>query len=215
MRISDWSSDVCSSDLRIVADTTPVPYPFNSGNELLAQARDNGLTIAQLMMANEKSWRSEDEIKAGLREIWEAMQSCIQRGIRQTGTLPGGLHVSRRAPALYEELSSRPEAAMRDPLTTLDWVNLYALAVNEENAAGGRVVTAPTHGAAGILPSVLPYYDRFITVSNEQGVFYFLLPASAVGIIYTENARTSAAAVGCQREDQRAFGRQGVRMLKD
>src|SRR3546814_20777105 len=117
MRISDWSSDVCSSDLRIVADTTPVPYPFNSGNELLAQARDNGLTIAQLMMANEKSWRSEDEIKAGLREIWEAMQSCIQRGIRQTGTLPGGLHVSRRAPALYEELSSRPEAAMRAPLT--------------------------------------------------------------------------------------------------
>src|SRR5690606_26867053 len=121
---------------RIVADTTPVPYPFGSGDELLAQARDNGLTIAQLMMANEKSWRSEEEVKSGLREILEAMQACIQRGIRQTGTLPGGLHVSRRAPALYEELSSRPEAGMRDPLTTLDWVNLYALAVNEENAAG-------------------------------------------------------------------------------
>src|SRR3546814_10014928 len=144
-------------------------YPFNSGNELLAQARENGLTIAQVRMANEKSWRSEDEIKAGLREIGEAMQSCIQRGIRQTGTLPGGLHVSRRAPALYEELSSRPEAAMRDPLTTLDWVNLYALAVNEENAAGGRVVTAPTNGAAGILPAVLRYYDRFIPGSDEQG----------------------------------------------
>src|SRR5690606_19348761 len=118
---------------RIVADTTPVPYPFHSGDELLARARDNNLTIAQMMMANEQSWRSEDEVKAGLREIWEAMQSCIQRGIRQEGTLPGGLHVSRRAPALYAELSSRPEAAMRDPLTTLDWVNLYALAVNEEN----------------------------------------------------------------------------------
>src|SRR3546814_6298306 len=99
------------------------------------------------------------------------MQSCIQRCLRQTGTLPGGLHVSRRAPALYEELSSRPEAGMRDPLTTLDWVNLYALAVNEENAAGGRVVTAPTNGAAGILPSVLRYYDRFIPGSDEQGAF--------------------------------------------
>ncbi|MFC3716893.1 L-serine ammonia-lyase [Luteimonas soli] len=185
---------------RIVADTTPVPYPFSSGNELLAQARDNGLTIAQLMLENEKSWRSEDEVKAGLREIWEAMQSCIQRGIRQTGTLPGGLHVSRRAPALYEELSSRPEAAMRDPLTTLDWVNLYALAVNEENAAGGRVVTAPTNGAAGILPAVLRYYDRFIPGSNEQGVFDFLLTASAVGILYKENASISGAEVGCQGE---------------
>ena len=185
---------------RIVADTTPVPYPFNSGNELLAQARDNNLTIAQLMMANERSWRSEDEVRAGLREIWEAMQSCIQRGIRQEGTLPGGLHVSRRAPALYAELSSRPEAAMRDPLTTLDWVNLYALAVNEENAAGGRVVTAPTNGAAGILPAVLRYYDRFIPGSNEQGAFDFLLTAAAVGILYKENASISGAEVGCQGE---------------
>ena len=185
---------------RIVADTTPVPYPFGSGDELLARARDNGITIAQLMMANEQSWRSEDEVKAGLREIWEAMQSCIQRGIRETGTLPGGLHVSRRAPALYEELSSRPEAAMRDPLTTLDWVNLYALAVNEENAAGGRVVTAPTNGAAGILPAVLRYYDRFIPGSSEQGVFDFLLTASAVGILYKENASISGAEVGCQGE---------------
>lgn len=146
-----------AADDRIVADETPLPYPFLSGDELLAQCARSGLSIAALMFENEKSWRSEDEIRAGLRELWAAMQSCVERGIRQEGTLPGGLNVSRRAPALYRELSSKPEAAMRDPLTTLDWVNLYALAVNEENAAGGRVVTAPTNGAAGIIPSVLHY----------------------------------------------------------
>jgi L-serine dehydratase len=133
------------------------------------------------------------------------MQSCVQRGIRQTGTLPGGLHVSRRAPALFAELSSKPEAAMRDPLTVLDWVNLYALAVNEENAAGGRVVTAPTNGAAGILPAVLHYYDRFCVDSSkagggEQGIFDFLLTAAAIGILYKENASISGAEVGCQGE---------------
>ncbi len=185
---------------RIVADTTPLPYPFNSGDELLRQAREHDISIAQLMFANEQSWRTPEQIKAGLLELWAAMQSCVQRGIRQTGTLPGGLHVSRRAPALYAELSSKPEAGMRDPLTTLDWVNLYALAVNEENAAGGRVVTAPTNGAAGILPAVLHYYDRFIPNSNEQGIFDFLLTASAVGILYKENASISGAEVGCQGE---------------
>ncbi len=185
---------------RIVADTTPLPYPFSSGDELLAQAQRSGLTIAQLMFENEQAWRSPDEIRAGLRELWSAMQSCVQRGIRQTGTLPGGLHVSRRAPALFAELSSKPEAAMRDPLTVLDWVNLYALAVNEENAAGGRVVTAPTNGAAGILPAVLHYYDRFCPGANEQGLFDFLLTASAIGILYKENASISGAEVGCQGE---------------
>ena len=185
---------------RIVADTTPLPYPFSSGDELLAQAQRSGLTIAQLMFENEQAWRSPDEIRAGLRELWSAMQSCVQRGIRQTGTLPGGLHVSRRAPALFAELSSKPEAAMRDPLTVLDWVNLYALAVNEENAAGGRVVTAPTNGAAGILPAVLHYYDRFCPGATEQGLFDFLLTASAIGILYKENASISGAEVGCQGE---------------
>ncbi|WP_407352458.1 L-serine ammonia-lyase [Luteimonas sp. R10] len=185
---------------RIVADTTRVPYPFSSGDELLQRARDNGITIAQLMFANEQCWRSADEIRDGLRELWAAMQSCVQRGIRQTGTLPGGLHVARRAPALYAELCSRPEAAMRDPLSVLDWVNLYALAVNEENAAGGRVVTAPTNGAAGIIPAVLHYYDRFCPKSDEQGVFDFLLTAAAVGILYKENASISGAEVGCQGE---------------
>ena len=193
------NQDDAASD-RIVADETPLPYPFHSGDELLAQSRDSGLSIAQLMFENEKSWRSEEEIKAGLREIWTAMQSCVARGIRQEGTLPGGLHVTRRAPALFNELSSKPEAAMRDPLTTLDWVNLYALAVNEENAAGGRVVTAPTNGAAGIIPSVLHYYDRFCPGANEQGIFNFLLTAAAIGILYKENASISGAEVGCQGE---------------
>lgn len=190
---------------RIVADTTPLPHPFNSGAELLAECERSGLSIAQLMFENEKAWRSEDEIREGLRELWQAMQGCVARGMRAGGTLPGGLHVVRRAPALHAELAARPEAAMRDPLTVLDWVNLYALAVNEENAAGGRVVTAPTNGAAGILPSVLHYYERFCAsekdaAAREQGIFTFLLTAAAVGILYKENASISGAEVGCQGE---------------
>jgi L-serine dehydratase len=185
---------------RIVADTTPLPYPFNSGAELLAHTEREGLSFAALMFANEHAWRSGTEIRQGLREIWDAMQACVARGIRHEGTLPGGLHVLRRAPSLHAELSARPEAAMRDPLTVLDWVNLYALAVNEENAAGGRVVTAPTNGAAGIIPAVLHYYDRFCPGATEQGVFDFLLTAAAVGILYKENASISGAEVGCQGE---------------
>ena len=185
---------------RIVADETPLPYPFRSGDELLAQCQRSGLSIAAMMFENEKAWRSEDEIRDGLRAIWNAMQSCMARGIREEGALPGGLHVSRRAPALHRELSSKPEAAMRDPLTVLDWVNLYALAVNEENAAGGRVVTAPTNGAAGIMPAVLHYFDRFCPGNSEQRVFDFLLTAAAIGILYKENASISGAEVGCQGE---------------
>lgn len=185
---------------RIVADDTELPYPFHSGEELLRQCRDNGLSIAALMFANEQAWRTDDAIHAGLRELWQAMQACIARGIREKGTLPGGLHVARRAPSLHAELSTKPEAGMRDPLTVLDWVNLYALAVNEENAAGGRVVTAPTNGAAGIIPAVLHYYDRFCPGANERGVFDFLLTAAAIGILYKENASISGAEVGCQGE---------------
>ena len=185
---------------RIVADTTDLPYPFHSGVQLLQQCETHGKTMAQLMFANEHAWRSTEEIQQGLREIWTAMQNCVARGIRNEGTLPGGLHVARRAPSLFADLSIRPEAAMRDPLTVLDWVNLYALAVNEENAAGGRVVTAPTNGAAGIIPAVLHYYDRFCPGANEQGVFDFLLTAAAVGILYKENASISGAEVGCQGE---------------
>ena len=189
-----------AADDRIVPDQTPLPYPFKSGDELLAQCARSALSIAQLMFENEKCWRSEEQIRAGLREIWEAMQACVARGIRSEGVLPGGLKVGRRAPTLHRELSARPEAAMRDPLTTLDWVNLYALAVNEENAAGGRVVTAPTNGAAGIIPAVLHYYDRFCAGASEQGVFDFLLTAAAIGILYKENASISGAEVGCQGE---------------
>ncbi len=189
-----------SADDRIEPDQTPLPYPFKSSDELLAQCARSGLSIAQLMFENEKCWRSEEQIREQLREIWNAMQACVNRGIRSEGTLPGGLKVSRRAPTLHRELSSKPEAAMRDPLTTLDWVNLYALAVNEENAAGGRVVTAPTNGAAGIIPSVLHYYDRFCPNATEQGVFDFLLTAAAIGILYKENASISGAEVGCQGE---------------
>jgi L-serine dehydratase len=185
---------------RIVADTTELRYPFNSGAALLAQCERTGLSIAALMFENEHNWHTDEEIRSGLRELWNAMQACVQRGIRETGTLPGGLHVVRRAPSLHAELSSKPEAGMRDPLTVLDWVNLYALAVNEENAAGGRVVTAPTNGAAGIIPSVLHYYDRFCPGANEQGIFDFMLTASAIGILYKENASISGAEVGCQGE---------------
>ena len=189
-----------AADDRIVPDETPLPYPFKSGDELLAQTARSGLSIAQMMFENEKCWRTEDEIRESLREIWSAMQACVARGIRQEGTLPGGLHVSRRAPALYRELSSKPEAAMRDPLTTLDWVNLYALAVNEENAAGGRVVTAPTNGACGIVPAVLAYYDKYIQSVSPDIYLRYFLTSGAIGILYKMNASISGAEVGCQGE---------------
>ncbi|HRD73701.1 MAG TPA: L-serine ammonia-lyase [Aquimonas sp.] len=185
---------------RIVADTTDLPYPFHSGDELLRQCQTHRLSIAQLMFANERVWRGETDIRDGLLAIWDVMQACVRRGTREEGTLPGGLHVGRRAPRLQQELASRPEAGMRDPLTILDWVNLYALAVNEENAAGGRVVTAPTNGAAGIIPAVLHYYDRFCPGASTQGVIDFLLTAAAIGILYKENASISGAEVGCQGE---------------
>ncbi len=189
-----------AAENRIVADTTPLPYPFHSGAELLAHCARTGNSIAQLMLANECVWRSEAEVRAGLQKLWQAMQDCVARGLRADGVLPGGLKVQRRAPTMARELRDRPEASLRDPLSILDWVNLYALAVNEENAAGGRVVTAPTNGAAGIIPAVLHYYDRFVPGANAQGVFDFLLTAGAIGILYKENASISGAEVGCQGE---------------
>lgn len=185
---------------KIVPDSTPLPYPFLSGDELLALCEEHSLSIAQIMRANERVWRSEEEIDHGLAELWQAMQSCVERGIRQTGVLPGGLKVGRRAPAMHAELVAGPEASLRDPLTILDWVNLYALAVNEENAAGGRVVTAPTNGAAGIVPAVLLYYRRFCASATDRGVADFMLTAGAIGILYKENASISGAEVGCQGE---------------
>ncbi len=185
---------------RIVADTTVLPYPFHSGAELLAHCRDTGLPISALMLANEGAWRPEADTRAGLLRIWDVMQACVRRGCRNEGVMPGGLHVRRRAAELYRKLSTQPEAALRDPLTVLDWVNLYALAVNEENASGGRVVTAPTNGAAGILPAVLHYYTRFVPGAADDGVVRFLLTAAAIGLLYKENASISGAEVGCQGE---------------
>ncbi|MEX0731817.1 MAG: L-serine ammonia-lyase [Aquisalimonadaceae bacterium] len=185
---------------RIVPDTTPLPYPFHSAAELLDHCRAGGINISDVMLENEKIWRSEQNIRAGLLEIWDVMQACVQRGCHQEGVMPGGLKVRRRAAELHRKLSSRPEAALKDPLTVLDWVNLYALAVNEENASGGRVVTAPTNGAAGIVPAVLHYYDRFTPGASEDGIVRFLLTAGAIGILYKENASISGAEVGCQGE---------------
>jgi L-serine dehydratase len=185
---------------RIAPDTTVLRHPFHTGEQLLEITQREGLSIAQVMRANERHWRSDAEIDAGLLAIWRAMQDCVARGLRCEGELPGGFRVKRRAPAWHRRLTSNPEAALRDPLAVLDWVNLYALAVNEENAAGGRVVTAPTNGAAGIIPAVLHYYTRFVHGSSEQGVIDFLLTAAAIGILYKENASISGAEVGCQGE---------------
>ena len=185
---------------RIVADTTRLTHPFKSAAELLAHCSDKRIPISQVMLDNERAWRSDADTRAGLLNIWDVMQKCVRRGCEQEGEMPGGLHVKRRAASLYRTLSSAPEAGMRDPLTTLDWVNLYALAVNEENAVGGRVVTAPTNGAAGIVPAVLHYYTRFIPNATEDGVVRFLLTAAAIGILYKENASISGAEVGCQGE---------------
>jgi len=198
--VSDEVAHDGSKQKVIAPDTTVLRHPFHSGEELLALTQREGLSIAQLMRANEHHWRSDAEIDAGLLRIWSVMQACVSRGCRTDGTLPGGFKVKRRAPDLYRSLTSNPEAALRDPLQVLDWVNLYALAVNEENAAGGRVVTAPTNGAAGIVPAVLHYYARFVPGATDAGVIDFLLTAAAIGILYKENASISGAEVGCQGE---------------
>jgi L-serine dehydratase len=180
-----------------------LPHPFRTGAELLAQCKATGLTMAQLMAANEQHWRSDAEVRRQLMAIWQTMAGAVQRGCASTGTLPGPLQVRRRAAELHKSLSSHPEAALRDPLAMLDWVNLYAMAVNEENAAGGRVVTAPTNGAAGVIPAVLHYYVNFLQGAKEakdDGIATFLLTAGAIGIIYKENASLSGAEVGCQGE---------------
>ncbi|MFF5208867.1 L-serine ammonia-lyase [Streptosporangium sp. NPDC000396] len=183
---------------RIVADTTAVRYPFSTGAELLAHARATGLPISSIMLENEKAWHSEQEIRDRLLDIWRVMRQCIERGSTREGTLPGGLKVRRRAAALRKALESRPDSA--DPLRAIEWVTLSALAVNEENAVGGRVVTAPTNGAAGIIPAVLSYYTRFVPDADDDGVVRFLLTAGAVGVLFKENASISGAEVGCQGE---------------
>lgn len=181
-------------------DNLVLPYPFTSGDELLEIGKREGLSIAEIMLENEKAWRAEEETKEFLGRIHQAMTDCIKRGMEQEGYLPGDFKVKRRARDLYRELTERPEAGLKDPLTVMDWVNLYALAVNEENASGGRVVTAPTNGAAGIIPAVLRYYERFCPAANQQGIETFLLTAGAIGVLYKKRASISGAEVGCQGE---------------
>ena len=189
--------DAATGTDRIVEDATQIPYPFATGDQLLAVCAREGKTISQVMFANELSWRTAEEVRAGLLELWAVMRACVARGCAQEGVLPGGLKVRRRAPGLYRDLTEGPDA---DPLQVIDWVNLFALAVNEENASGGRVVTAPTNGAAGIIPAVLHYYERFVPGADEDGVVAFLLTAAAIGILFKTNASISGAEVGCQGE---------------
>jgi L-serine dehydratase len=182
----------------IKADGAPVALAFGTGAELLARCHERGLAISDVMLVNETAWRSEAEVRDRLLRIWEVMQQSVRNGCATAGTLPGGLKVPRRAPDLYRQLRDEPPTA--DPLRIMDWVTLFALAVNEENAAAGRIVTAPTNGAAGVLPAVLHYYTRFVPGSDEDGIVRFLLTAGAIGLLYKENASISGAEVGCQGE---------------
>ena len=178
-------------------ESKPVPYEFSTGQQLLDLCLENGLSIPALMMANEVVFQDKETIKSELVNLWHVMEACIERGVRTEGILPGGLKVKRRAPSLHRKLKSEQS---NDPLTVMDWVNLFALAVNEENADGGRVVTAPTNGAAGIIPAVLMYYHKFVKPLDDELVVRYLLTAGAIGILYKKNASISGAEVGCQGE---------------
>lgn len=183
---------------KVVADNTPLPYPFTTADELLAICRREGMSISDVMLANELVWRSEAELREELLKLWAVMRECVDNGCAAEGILPGGLNVRRRAPSLFQTLTA--DTGVTDPLRAMEWVNLFALAVNEENAAGGRIVTAPTNGAAGIVPAVLHYYIKFVPGADDDGVVRFLLAAAAVGILFKINASISGAEVGCQGE---------------
>jgi L-serine dehydratase len=185
------------SQAREATERPAPPYPFNSAAELLTKCRENGLELFELVLANERTWASEEQVRSGVLHLWEVMQACVQRGFHQTGVLPGPLKVRRRAPKLFRVLT---ESGAAQPLDAMDWVNAFALAVNEENAAGGRVVTAPTNGAAGIVPAVLHFYRRFESGASDDGVIRFLLSAAAIGMLYKRNASISGAEMGCQGE---------------
>ncbi|MBU1285936.1 MAG: L-serine ammonia-lyase [Gammaproteobacteria bacterium] len=182
-------------------DHTVLPYDFNSAEQLLQLCQSSGLRVSELMMANEKAWRSEAEIRSGLMRLWQAMRECVEQGLKHEGILPGGLSVKRRAAKLHRSLQemSKPNV-IGSTLSGMEWVNLFALAVNEENAAGGRMVTAPTNGAAGIIPAVLHYFVRFSPAVSEANVVDYLLAAAAIGILCKKNASISGAEVGCQGE---------------
>ncbi|MBB2987230.1 L-serine ammonia-lyase [Terracoccus luteus] len=184
---------------RVVLDETPLPHPFTTGEQLLATCRETGMSISDVMLANELTWRTEEQVRAELLHIWAVMKQCVQAGCTRTEPLlPGNLRVPRRAPRLLAALEATDDGT--DPMRAMDWVGLFALAVNEENASGGRIVTAPTNGAAGIVPAVLHYYDTFVPGADDDGVVRFLLTAAAVGILFKINASISGAEVGCQGE---------------
>jgi L-serine dehydratase len=185
---------------QLVPDPTPVPYPFRTGTELLGFCTDANLSISQVMLANECVRRSEAEVRAGLLKIWSVMIECVHHGCSTAGVLPGGLKVRRRAANLYQRLVSSENGDQNDPLVAMDWVTLWALAVNEENASGGRVVTAPTNGAAGIIPAVLHYAVKYVPGTDDDAISDFLLVAGALGAIYQQTASISGAEVGCQGE---------------
>jgi L-serine dehydratase len=178
-------------------DRVDAPLPFANAADLLRTGDEHGLAIWQIALENEKAWRLESEIRDFVGRIWSVMRACVDRGLVTDGILPGGLNVRRRAPNLARKLA---ESSSADPLAPMDWVNVFAMAVNEENAAGGRVVTAPTNGAAGIVPAVAHYYQRFIEGADDEGIFRYFLTAGAIGILYKENASISGAEVGCQGE---------------
>jgi len=176
-----------------------MPYPFTTCAELLGHCADTDLKIYEVVLENEKALRSKEEVRQGIFRIWKVMQDCVERGVRKEGILPGGLEVRRRAPEIYRQLMRQGDLES-DPTEFMDWVSLFALAVNEENAAGGRVVTAPTNGASGVIPAVLHYYQRFTPNPTEEGIVQFFLTATAIGILYKEGASLSAAEMGCQGE---------------
>ncbi len=196
--LSEAEADSSMQDNAV--ESRPTPYAFNSGRDLLELGRNAGLSIAELVLANEKSLQIKDDIYQEIQKLWDEMEDCIDRGCAAKGVLPGRLNVTRRAGKIFDTLSILDQDSLTDPMAAMDWVNMWAIAVNEENAAGGRVVTAPTNGAAGIIPAVLRYYDRFCHGANTQGIYDFFLTAAAIGSLYKENASISGAEVGCQGE---------------
>lgn len=198
--VTDTELEAVQKAKKAPQPTIKVPYPFSSARQMLAMAQSSGLTIAQMKRANEEAAMSREELNAGLDKIWDAMSGCIDRGLRVEGTLPGGLKVRRRAKAIHDKLQDEWRSNRLNPLLANDWLSVYAMAVNEENAAGGRVVTAPTNGAAGVMPATIRYYLHFHPDADQDGVRDYLLTAAAVGGIIKHNASISGAEVGCQGE---------------
>lgn len=187
-----------SKDVHLGEDEHVLPFPFKTGDELLLICKQKNMMIEDVMMANELTWRSPEEVRSGLLNIWHVMKACVERGCKQEGILPGGLNVRRRAAGILKSLSDPNR--IKSPAEIMEWVSLWALAVNEENAAGSRVVTAPTNGAAGVIPAVMHYYEKKIDGANEKGIITFMLTAGAMGILYKEGASISAAEMGCMGE---------------